>query len=94
MMQLAIPLFVINLALLLLIGLIRQQNPFEIWVLALLVVGNLAMILFAAFLTHGNWVKALSALATNFFPVLFVAGGLALLMFVMSYGTRDRRSRS
>ncbi len=90
MMQMAIPWFLVNLLLLIGIGLIRQQNPFDLMVLGLLIVGNVMGVLAAAILTSDNSVSALSGLATNLLPFAFTAGGIALLLVVLMFGRGDR----
>ena len=82
MMQMAVPWFLVNLLLLIGICLIRQQNPFDLMVLGLLIVGNVMVVLAAAILTSDNSVSALSGLATILLPFAFIAGGIALLIVV------------
>ena len=94
MMQMVVPLLLINLVVLLAIGLVRQQNPFDVLMLILVMIGNAIAFVGAALLTHGNMMNALGSLAANVLPVMFVAGGVALLMFVMTDRSRSRHRRA
>jgi len=94
MMQIVPPLLLVNLALFIAIGLIRQANPFEVWIGFLLAIGNVVTLAAAALLTHGNSMHALSSFASNLFPLFFVACGVALLLFVMTDRSPKRHTRS
>ena len=91
-MQMAVPLLIVNLFLLLWIGLIRHQNPFDIWVLLVLVVGNGLILAAAAIVGHDSPATALTHLITNLLPFLVLIGGAALLLVVLTVGGGKKKS--
>lgn len=93
MVQMAIWLILINFLLLLVIGLIRQDNPFEVWLLGVVIAANLVAFVVAAVLTHNNPLNALTGLATNALPILVPVCGLVVLLFMMTSKPRSRRLR-
>ena len=95
MLQLVMWLIVINFVLLLVIGLIRQDNPFEVWVMGVVMAGNAVAFVAAAILTHESPLSALNGLVTNALPLVLPACGFALVLFMMTTARpRRRRSRS
>ena len=94
MMQIVVPLLLVNLVVLLAIGVVRQQNPFDVGMLILVVIGNVCTFVAASLLTHGNRVNALTGLAANVFPFVFVAVGIAVLLFVMTDRSDKRHRRA
>ena len=82
MIQTSIALVSVNLALLLFLGFIRQENPFDLLVLAGLVVLNLICFVMAAIVTYDSPSDAVLGLLRNAAPVLVIVGTTVILVLV------------
>ena len=87
-------LILINSVLLIAIGLIRQENPFDVWVLLLLAMGNVVAFLLGAIITHDAPMRALASLGTNLLPVIVAVGGVVLLFFLLAVFRHRENSSS
>jgi hypothetical protein len=90
MMQMLVPLILINVLVLLALGVIRQENPLEVWLFCLLAVANGAVFLIAAILASDNALEALTALMTNILPFAAALLGFASLMALMAVSRRGK----